>query len=101
KARKAGVQDESSLAALAQCARDGACPLPTDRMMQAFEAALDHPGPSARLQATYGDYAWNVLSDHALGLRMIEGAVKDLPGEPAYHITLVRMLLASGHLDAA
>ena len=101
KARKAGVQDESSLAALAQCARDGACPLPTDRMMQAFGAALDHPRPSARLQATYGDYAWNVLSDHALGLRMIEGAVKDLPGEPAYHITLVRMLLASGHLDAA
>ena len=101
KARKPGVQDESSLAALAQCAQDGACSLPTDRMMQAFEAALDHPGPSARLQATYGDYAWNVLDDHALGLRMLEGAVKDLPGEPAYHITLARMLLASGNPNAA
>jgi len=101
KARKPGVQDESSLAALAQCARDGACPLPTDRMAQAFEAALDHPKPSARLQATYGDYAWNVLGNHALGLRMIEGAVKDAPSEPAYLITLVRMLLASGHPDAA
>ncbi len=101
KAHDLGVQDESSLAALAQCARDGSCPLPTDRMVQAFEAALDHPKPSARLQATYGDYAWNVLDEHALGLRMIEGAVNNAPNEPAYRITLVRMLLASSRPDAA
>lgn len=101
KARKPGVQDESSLAALAQCARDGACPLPTDRMAQAFEAALAHPDPSARLQATYGDYAWNVLDDHALGLQMIEGAVKAAPSEPAYRITLIRMLLTLRRPGAA
>jgi hypothetical protein len=101
KARKPGVQDESSLAALARCAGDRACPLPTDRMVQAFAAALAHPDPSARLQATYGDYAWNVLDDHALGLRMIEGAVKAAPSEPAYRITLVRMLLAEENMMAA
>ncbi|WP_449429382.1 tetratricopeptide repeat protein [Rhodanobacter umsongensis] len=101
KAHDPGVQDESSLAALAQCARDGSCPLPTDRMVQAFEAALDHPKPSARLQAIYGDYAWNVLGDHALGLRMTEGAVKDAPSEPAYRISLVRMLVALGSYDQA
>jgi hypothetical protein len=101
RARKPGVQDESSLAALAQCARDGACPLPTDHMVQAFEAALDHPRPSARLQATYGDYAWNVLGDHVLGLRMLGGAVKDAPDEPAYRITLVRMLVAAGSTNKA
>lgn len=101
KARKPGVQDESSLAALAQCARDGACPLPTDRMMQAFEAALNHPMPSARLQATYGDYAWNVLNDHALGLRMIRQAVTASPQEPAYRITLVRMDIANSDLLSA
>jgi len=96
-----GVQDESSLAALAQCARDGSCSLPTNRMMQAFEAALSHPNPSARLQATYGDYAWNVLNNRALGLRMTEGAVEAAPSEPAYHITLVRMLVALGSKAAA
>jgi len=101
KARKPGVQDESSLAALARCAGDRACPLPTDRMVQAFAAALAHPDPSARLQATYGDYAWNVLDNHALGLRMIEGAVKTAPSEPAYRITLVRMLLAEADMMAA
>jgi hypothetical protein len=100
-ARKPGVQDESSLSALAQCARDGACPLPTDRMVQAFEAALSHPNPSARLQATYGDYAWNVLNDHALGLRMTESAVKAAPSEPAYRITVVRMQVATGHAARA
>ena len=70
-------------------------------MVQAFAAALAHPDPSARLQATYGDYAWNVLDDHALGLRMIEGAVKAAPSEPAYRITLVRMLLATENATAA
>lgn len=96
-----GVQDESSLAALAQCARDGSCLLPADRMVQAFDAALSHPNPSSRLQAIYGDYAWNVLNNRALGLRMTEGAVNNAPNEPAYRITLVRMLLASSRRDAA
>jgi len=97
KARKSGVQDESSLAALTECAKDGGCSLPTDRMVQAFEAALSHPAPSARLQATYSDYAWNVLGDHTLGLSMIEGAVNSAPNEPAYRITQVRMLASSGN----
>ena len=96
KARKPGVQDESSLAALAQCARDSACLLPHDLMVQAFQAALSHPQPSARLQATYSDYSWNVLGDRPLGLRMIKGAVGAAPREPAYRITLVHMLLALG-----
>jgi len=96
KARKPGVQDESSLAALTQCARDKLCDLPVDRMMQAFLAALSHPNPSARLLANYGDYAWNMLGDRALGLHMIEAAVQADPSEPAYRITQVRMLLAQG-----
>jgi protein O-mannosyl-transferase len=101
KARKPGVQDESSLGALTQCAREHSCNLPTDRMMQAFMAALSHPNPSARLLATYGDYAWNVLDDHALGERMTVAAVKASPNEPAYQITLVRMLAAQGRMAEA
>jgi protein O-mannosyl-transferase len=96
KVRRSGVQDESSLGALTQCARERRCDLPTDRMMQAFLAALSHPNPSARLLATYGDYAWNVLDDHALGERMTAEAVRTAPDEPAYLITQVRMLAAQG-----
>ena len=91
-----GVQDESSLNALTQCASERHCDLPRDRMTQAFTTALSHPNPSARVMATYGDYAWNVLRDHVLGERMTAEAVRAQPSEPAYQITLVRMLVAQG-----
>jgi protein O-mannosyl-transferase len=96
KRHKPGVQDESSLGALTQCAHEHRCTLRTDRMTQAFMAALSHPNPSARLLATYGDYAWNVLDDRTLGLRMTKEAVNTQPNEPAYQITLIRMLAAQG-----
>ena len=101
KAHPPGVQDESSLAALVKCARDGGCPLPKDRMVEAFLAALSHPDPSARLLASYGDYAWNVLGDRALGLRLAREAVTRANHESAYRITLIRMLLAEGHTTEA
>lgn len=99
KTRNPGVQDESSLAALTKCVRDRLCDLPVNRMMAAFMAALSHPHPDARLLANYSDYSWNVLDDKSLGLRMAENAVKADPGEPVYRITLVRMQVASGHID--
>jgi hypothetical protein len=96
KTHKPGVQDESSLGALTQCARDGQCELPKQRMMDAYLAALSHPNPSSRLLAMYGDYAWNILQDHALGEHMTEEAVRITPNEPAYRTTLIRMLAAQG-----
>jgi len=96
KAHKPGVQDESSLGALTQCAREKRCDLPKQRMTEAFLAALSHPHPSARLLAAYGDYAWNVLDEHALGLQMLTDAATTAPSEPAYHITLARMLATQG-----
>lgn len=99
--RKPGVQDESSLAALTQCARENLCELPEHEMVRAFLAALSHPNPTARLVASYGDYAWNVLDDHALALRMAREAVGADPSEPAYYITLIRMLAAEGKQDDA
>lgn len=91
---KPGVQDESSLAALTQCQREGHCELPLDNMSAAYMAALSHPNPSARLLSMYGDYAWNVLNDRTLGLRMISEAIDHAPREPAYRITQIRMLVA-------
>ena len=96
KSQPPGVQDESSLIALTKCARSGACKLPSDRMLDAFLAALSHPNPNARLLANYGDFAWNILDDHPLGLRASRDAVAAKPSEPVYHITLARMYLALG-----
>ncbi len=94
--RKPGVQDESSLSALTQCARERECDLPQNKMIEAFNAALSHPQPDARLFASYGDYAWNVLENHTLGEHLTEQAVAASPAEPAYQITLIRMLAAQG-----
>jgi hypothetical protein len=91
-----GVQDESSLGALTQCARDDQCDLPKQRMRDAYRAALSHPNPSPRLLAMYGDYAWNVLCDRTLGEQMTMGAMRNGPNEPAYRITLIRMMVAQG-----
>jgi len=101
KARKPGVQDESSLGALTQCTQEGQCVLPQNRMVEAFMAALSYPAPSARLLAIYGDYAWNVLEDHALGERLIEDAIASSPNEPAYQITFIRMLTSQGRVNEA
>jgi hypothetical protein len=90
------VQDESSLGALTKCMQEHACDLPKKRMTMAFFAALSHPHPSARLLAMYGDFAWNVLDDRALGERMTAEAVRAEPDEAAYRVTLVRMLVAQG-----
>ena len=95
RSRKPTVQDESSLGALTQCVRTHGCDLPKQEMIRAYEAALSHPDPSARLLAMYSDYAWNVLGDHELGLQMTEDAVQKSPNEPAYRVTLVRMLVAA------
>ncbi|TCI11450.1 hypothetical protein EZM97_19145 [Dyella soli] len=101
KDRKPGVQDESSLGALTQCAHDGQCDLPHDRMVAAYLAALSHPHPTARLLAMYSDYAWNVLGDRALGQHMIAMAVETAPKESAYRLTQIRMLLAQERTDEA
>lgn len=99
--RRPSVQDESSLGALTQCDREHLCNLPAGTMTEAFLVALSHPNPSARLLAMYGDYAWNVLDDHRLGLRVISAAVAKSPDEPAYQITRIRMLAVLGRIGEA
>lgn len=96
-----GVQDESSLAALTECARSDQCDLPKQRMVDAFLAAMSHPKHSARLLAIYGDYAWNVLGDKDLGVQLTAEASASKPEEPAYRITLIRMLVAEGRAHEA
>lgn len=96
-----GVQDESSLAALAKCARDELCDLPKQRMVDAFIAALSHSNPSPRLLATYSEYAWNVLGDHELGLHLMEQTAALAPSEAAYWISLARMQIALSEKSSA
>ncbi|HEY1182267.1 MAG TPA: hypothetical protein VGE56_08190, partial [Rhodocyclaceae bacterium] len=93
-AAPASVEDEGAIATLARCARDHICDLPKEKMLAMFSAALGHPEPSAILYAAYGDYAWNVLDDKELGLRLAEVAAQKAPKDPVYLITHIKMLAA-------
>lgn len=93
---KSTVQDESALAALISCARDGDCELPHDKMREAIAAALSHPAPNGRLLSSAGDYALNLLHDQNAALGYFEQAVTATPNEPVYKVTLVKLLLVMG-----
>lgn len=95
------VQDESALSSLAECLRSGACDLSKTRLLSAYLAALNHTGPSARLLAMYGNFAWNSLNDRELGLRALQDAVRARPAEAAYRVTLARMLVAVDRREEA
>jgi hypothetical protein len=98
---KVTVQDESALASLVSCVDSKQCNLPAMRLAEAFYAALSHGFPSARLLGNYGNFAWNQLSDHPLGTRMLELAVSKQPNEAAYRITLARMYIAQDRVPEA
>ncbi len=101
KSRKPGVQDESSLIALVHCMHETQCDLPKWRMNAAFQAAIAHPDPSARILAAYGEFAWNELSDIGLGEKMMTAATKAAPSEAAYRITLFHMYVTEKKFDEA
>lgn len=100
-ARPATVQDESALIALAGCLRQGGCHFEPNDLHQAFDAAMDHPAPSARLCSAYADFAAVTLDDDALALRLSERAVEKAPDEPVYRINLARRALATGQAAIA
>lgn len=100
-ARPATVQDESSLGALSQCLYQGGCQFEADELHRAFDAAMDHPNPSARLCSLYADFAINTLHDNVLALRMSNMAVAKAPSEPVYRVKLAQRALAANDATLA
>ncbi|MGN6094521.1 MAG: hypothetical protein ACTHOL_19395 [Luteibacter jiangsuensis] len=101
RSRRPGIEDESSLISLTQCLRSGLCDFSPERLLDAYQAALSHPEPSGRLLGAYGDFAWNTLRDRELAERVTQDAIAASPSEPAYRITLARMLIDEGDYELA
>lgn len=101
RASPATIQDESALDALSKCAREQGCDLPTQRLLDAYLAAVSHPDPSARLLAMYANFAWNTLGDPKLALAVQRQTVNRDPHESAYRIGLTRMAIRAGDLATA
>jgi hypothetical protein len=95
------IQDESALDALSKCVREQGCELPTQRLLDAYLAAVSHPGPSARLLAMYANFAWSTLDDPKLALTVQRQAVDRDPRESAYRIGLTRMAIRAGDVETA
>jgi hypothetical protein len=77
------------------------CEFSPDRLFEAYQAALSHPDPSGRLLGAYGDFAWSTMQDRPLAERVTREAIAASPSEPAYRISLARMLIDDGSLDMA
>jgi hypothetical protein len=97
----ATVQDESALDSLSKCVSTMGCKLSTQRLVDAFLAAVAHPSPSPRLLAMYANFAWSVLGDRTLAIAMQRKAVEASPTEMAYRTGLARMALQTGDLGTA
>jgi hypothetical protein len=95
-AKPPAIEDESAIISLSSCSLQGTCALPGNRIVRLFLIALAHPNPRARLLAAYSEFAWTGLHDTTLGLRLSKAASAKDPGEPAYHLTVVREALVLG-----
>jgi hypothetical protein len=69
-------------------------------MVNTFLAALQQ-GPNAEVLNIYGNYAFNVLHDPDLALRLWDDAAKLAPNVVQYQVTLARLMIASGRPDLA
>lgn len=100
-AQRATVQDDSSLLALESCARSGACAIPSDKLVHAFELASRDDTGSARLVGAFAQYAWSVLDDRKRALVLAAEAVRKAPDEPAYRINYAGLLISAGQFEDA
>jgi hypothetical protein len=98
--RPVGLQQTASLGALMDCQLRHECQLTKQDMVNTFLAALQQ-GPNAEVLNIYGNYAFNVLHDPVLALRLWYDAAKLAHNFVQSHVTLGRLLIASGRPDLA
>lgn len=94
-------EDISALESLMHCQQNADCPPDHEHLHAAFEAAMSHANPSARLQSVYGDFAGSELNDEALAEKLMRGAVASSNGDPVYEYNLLRVLMRRGKKDDA
>jgi hypothetical protein len=100
RARPVGPQEQSSLAAMTDCAVAKACAFAPADMLAVYDAAASH-GPNPEVLSMRGNYVLNVIGDGDETLRLWRQAEALRPAEPQYHISLAKLLIALRHYDEA
>lgn len=93
--------DIQAIAFLSRCMSRSICPNQPQQMQTVFLAAMDASSNNPELLSAYADYAYRKLNDGQLADRLGTEAVTRSPAVPTYRYNLVRLLLATGHVDEA
>jgi tetratricopeptide (TPR) repeat protein len=99
-ARPVGAQDVAALRAMTDCVIAEHCVFPTAQMIETFTTALTRH-VDARVLDIYGNYALNALGETRLTLALWTEAIERDPREVEYRVSLGRLLVALGRIDAA
>lgn len=91
----------SGLDNLWRCQQRQVCPDRSVELERAFEAALKHAHPNARLLAVHAAFAAGALHDDALAEAQLRRAVSLEPSTPVYRFNLIQLLLARRDIGAA
>lgn len=91
----------SGLDNLWRCQQQQACPERSVELERAFEAALKHAHPNARLLAVHAAFAAGALHDDTLAEAQLRRAVSLEPSTPVYRFNLIQLLLARRDMGAA
>lgn len=93
--RQAGPQELAALKGVVNCRVKKRCTLDDQQLLLTFGVALQRNPRSGRIHADYANFAYNVLGDRELAVRVMRDAVRLGPDEPALRIGLAKFLLAS------
>ena len=88
-----GPEEINAIAAMSQCARNGDCLFPAERMLAAFQVALLH-GKNADVLNIYADYVLNVIHQPETALYLWQQAIELKPHEAQYRINRIKLLIA-------
>jgi protein O-mannosyl-transferase len=94
------AENIATVVSLGDCAADGLCDFPPNRMLSLYGAALSH-GPSPTILASYGKYALHALRDYDLALRAWTDAVALSPHDAQLRYNLARLHLLLGNTARA
>lgn len=91
----AGPQEINALYALSECRIQQFCVLDDKELFDTFIVALQRNPTSPVLHVMYGNFAWNVIGDQDLAIRMLRIATELRPQHIGYKVGLAKFLLAS------
>lgn len=94
--RRIGPEGVGALHAVSECRISEACVFDDQELLQVFLRVLQHSPNDVTVHTLYANFAWNVLGDGTLAIRLQRRAVELAPEHPATRLALAKFLLASG-----